>query len=95
MIEWFPLSDTRWLDGRDLVLLYRGMEVQGRFCKGIWSNHFEYGREYDGAVWSCVDDEITIEIEELGEVENWYHPQVTHWRDLSPRPIGFANQPSD
>jgi hypothetical protein len=95
VIEWFPLTDTRWQDGHDVVLLYRGMEVQGRFCEGRWTNHFENGPEYDGAVWSCVDDEITIEIEEMGDTEDWYHPGVTHWRELSPRPIGFAEPPQD
>lgn len=89
-LTWKKLSeDTSWIDGRDIILLAHGMEVQARYCKGEWSFSLETisGEEYDGAVWSCFDDEFQIEIEEIGyDPSNWCHGQATHWRELTERP---------
>lgn len=84
------MSETSWLDGRDIVLLYHGMEVQARYCEGQWTPQSpiaDADAEYDGAVWSCVDDEFQIEIEEVSPFAyEWSHNGVTHWRELTPRP---------
>lgn len=86
-LAWRPISDTVWHDGRDVVLLANGMEVQARFCPGEWSEDTLVSpREYSGAVWSCFDDAFQFEIEELShEPSEWWHGEVTHWRELTPK----------
>lgn len=85
---WRPLSDTAWLDGRDIVLLAHDMEVHARFCPGEWSDDTPNSpAEYSGAVWSCFDDQFQIEIEEISpNPTDWHHGQATHWRYLTTRP---------
>lgn len=85
---WHPLSDTRWLDGRDVILLAHNMEVQARYCAGEWSDDTPINpREHNGAVWSCFDDEFQIEIEEVSpDPTEWWHGPATLWRELTPRP---------
>ena len=88
-MDWKELSeDTSWIDGRDLVLLAYGMEVEARYSGGSWSEDTPINpAEYDGAVWVCFDDKFQIEIEEItSNPANWNHGQATHWRDLTPRP---------
>lgn len=86
-LQWHKLSENlAWKDGRDLVLLAHGMEVQARYCKGEWQYHLE-GKEYDGPVWSCFDDEFQIEIEDCDiDPALWHHGPATHWRELTERP---------
>ena len=92
-MTWQPLSNTAWLDGRDVVLPASNMEVQARYCPGEWSDGTPINpREYSGAVWSCFDDEFQIEIEiEIEEISRdpaeWHHGTATHWRDLTSRPL--------
>lgn len=78
------------------VLLYHTIHgwVQGRYAKGEWSEHHEYGREYDGPVWVLGDDLEQAEVEEVigqdGLVE--YHDgRVTHYKPLPPVPEGLAS----
>lgn len=79
-------SDTAWIDGRDLVLFAYDMEVSARFCPGEWWYGHE-GSEYNGAVWSCFDDQFQIEIEEISDDPSiWHHGRATHWREPSPPP---------
>lgn len=81
-------EDTSWLDGRDIVLLARDMEVQARYCPGEWSDDTPISpAEYSGAVWSCFDDEFQIEIEECSDdPAKWEHHPATHWREPTERP---------
>lgn len=88
-LAWKTLSaDTSWLDGRDVVLLAYGMEVQARYCEGEWSEDTPISpREYSGAVWSCFDDEFQFVIEEIShDPSQWLHHPATHWRELTERP---------
>lgn len=90
---WKPIGvDTAWIDGRSVVLLAHGMEVTARYCAGRWSEDTPLSpREYDGAVWSCFDDEFQFEIEETGhDPVDWHHGPVTHWR----APLAAAPEPS-
>lgn len=87
---WIPLAaNTSWIDGRDIELLVHGMVVEGRYCPGEWSsgNPIDGGPEYSGAAFSCMDDALSYEIEEIGEEpKGWsFHP-ATHWREKTPRP---------
>lgn len=87
--KWRGISaDTAWLDGRDVVIRVRDMEVSARYCPGEWSDDTPITpREYSGAVWSCFDDKFQIEIEECSkDPKQWCHNGVTHWRNGSPRP---------
>lgn len=83
---WRPMSDTDWVDGRDVVLFAHEMEVAARFCKGEWSEDTPIApAEYSGAVWSAFDDAIQFEIEETGhDPAEWNHGPVTHWREPKP-----------
>lgn len=78
-----PMSDTAWLDGRDVVLSAHGMIVSARYCAGEWSDDTPINpREYNGAVWSCFDDEFQFEIEETGRgPSEWCHGPVVGWAD--------------
>lgn len=81
--SWKPMTDTRWIDGRDVVLLAQGMEISARYIPGEWSEETPLSpREYDGAIWCCFDDALQFEIEENStNPEHWVHHPVTHWRD--------------
>lgn len=89
-MTWYKINEnTDWIDGRDVELCAHGMIVQARYCPGEWAFSLETisGREYDGAVWSCFDDEFQIEIEEISRnPKNWGHHPATHWRNLTERP---------
>lgn len=88
MAVWKPLTDTSWLDGRDVILLAHDMEVQARYSPGEWSMDTPVSpSEYSGAAWVCFDDEFQFEIEEIShDPGTWHHWPVTHWRELSLRP---------
>jgi hypothetical protein len=93
--QWHPMERTDWFDGRDVVLLANGMEVQARYCPGEWSEDTPIAAaEYDGAVWSCFDDAFQFEIEEISsDPAVWCHGEATHWRELSPRPGSADTHP--
>lgn len=101
-VVWRSISeDTRWIDGRDVVLLANDMEVQARYCPGEWCDETPSSpREYSGAVWSCFDDQFQLEIEECSEdPSEWCHDGATHWRPISaiskPAPVaGNEDDPS-
>jgi hypothetical protein len=77
---------TAPLDGSDVLLLAHGMIVEARYCPGEWSEDTPLSpREYDGAVWSCFDDQFQFEIEEVShDPAEWCHGPVTHW---APKPL--------
>ena len=81
---WRDMTDTAWLEGKDVVLFVKGMEVSARYCPGEWTDHHE-GREYNGPVWSCFDDAFQLEIEETSpDAAEWFHDGATHWRLPTP-----------
>lgn len=84
MHGWRPLSDTQWLDGRDVLIKAHDMIVQARYSAGSWSNDTPIApAEYDGAVWVCFDDEFQFEIEEISnDPAIWHHGPVTAWMPL-------------
>lgn len=83
IVEWRPLSETAWLDGRDLLLCAYGMIVEARYSPGSWSEDTPIApAEYDGAVWVCFDDRFQIEIEEIcSDPAGWWHGQAVAWAD--------------
>jgi hypothetical protein len=81
---WRDMTDTTWLDGKDVVLFAHEMEIHARYCPGEWTDHHE-GREYNGSVWSAFDDALQFEIEETSpNPEQWHHGRVTRWRIPTP-----------
>lgn len=64
-------------------------QVEAWFSPGEWSDHHEYGRQYDGAAWVCADDAFQIEVEEIPEAEGGpYHDgTATHWMPLPEPPL--------
>ena len=77
--EWRELhADTSWIDGRDVVLLAYGMEVQARYCPGEPVQCGLEAIEYDGAVWSCFDDKFQIEIEEISDDPAHHHSRAAN-----------------
>ena len=77
----YPMSDTAWIDGRDVIIFAHGMWVSARYCAGSWSEDTPISpREYDGGVWSCFDDQFQFEIEEIGsDPAIWEHGPVMGW----------------
>ncbi len=81
-MTWQPIA-TAPLDGTEILLYTERGIVQARFCPGEWHDYLE-GREYDGPVWSCVDDAFQIEIEETPD--GLLHGEATHWAPLPSPP---------
>ena len=50
-------------DATDILLKTNIGIVSAWFQKGHWIEHHEFGREYDGDIWVCYDDEFTLEVE--------------------------------
>lgn len=94
-VAWKPMTDTAWLDGRDVVLFAHDMEIHARYSPGEWSDDTPISpREYSGAVWSAFDDQVQFEIEEVSHNEDeWHHGPVTYWRE--PTPPLYAHPPAD
>lgn len=86
VVAWRPMTDTLWIDGRDVILQAHSMIVSARYCAGEWSEETSISaREYDGAVWSCFDDEFQFEIEEISDDPTlWEHGPVTGWLNALP-----------
>ena len=80
--HWQPMTNTAWLDGRDVELLAHDMVVSARYCGGEWTAETPVQpREYSGAVWSCFDDQFQFEIEEVSkDAAEWCHGPVKAWR---------------
>ena len=85
MSNW-RLIKTAPLDGSEILLLTTIGVTQARFHPGEWHDYLE-GREYDGAVWVCCDDQWQIEIEECSHnPAEWHHGIATHWQPMLERP---------
>lgn len=84
---WQPI-ETAPLDGTPVLLFIRGhCVVEANFSPGFWSDHHEYGREYNGPVWVCADDTFQVEVEEVPpEYGGMHHGQATHWMPLPAPP---------
>lgn len=78
MTEWQPM-ETALRDGTEILLLTTLGITQARFHPGEWHDYHE-GREYDGPVWVCCDDQWQIEIEETPD--GYYDGMATHWQPL-------------
>lgn len=90
-MEWQPIETALYqkdvYDGAEILLLTTIGITQARFDAGGWTENQE-GREYDGAVWVCCDDQWQIEIEDAGpEFADWYYGMATHWSRLPPPPV--------
>lgn len=94
-VAWKPMTDTAWLDGRDVVLFAHDMEIHARYCPGEWSDDTPISpREYSGAAWVAFDDQVQFEIEEINHnAAEWQHGPVTHWREPT-HPL-YAHPPTD
>lgn len=79
------------------ILVYHKVHgwMTARFCPGEWTNHHEYGREYNGPVWCFGDDVFQEEVEEYPQGE-FHDGQVTHWMPCpdSPHNLEFASAAS-
>jgi hypothetical protein len=69
---------------RPVLLLTKTGIVSAWFAPGEWTEHYEYGREYNGPVWVCNDDQFQIEVEEISQDPadddhngclGWYDPK--------------------
>jgi hypothetical protein len=87
MSEWMPI-ETAPRDGTDILVFHKiHGPMSARFCPGEWSEHYEYGPEYDGPVWCFGDGAFQEEIEEMDEHgSQLHHGPVTHWQPLPPAP---------
>jgi hypothetical protein len=83
MTEWKPI-ETAPRDGSEILILTSAGATQARFAAGEWHNYLE-GREYDGPVWVCCDDQWQIEIEDCG-IHGMNHGTATHWMPLPSLP---------
>jgi hypothetical protein len=87
---WRPII-TAPTDETVVLLLTRSGIVSGWRAPGVWSHGID-GSEYDGPVWSCLDDAVTFEIEEGSQGDGSdHHGSVTHWMPLPPLPEGHDN----
>jgi len=86
--SFFPMEDTRWIDGQDVILFAHDMIVSARYCAGEWSEDTPVSpREYSGSVWSCFDDQFQFEIEETHpDPHFWHHGPVKGWRPALAEP---------
>ena len=85
---WRPI-ETAPRDGRDVVILYQGEEVQARYFPGEYKVDHEGVDDSTGAIWCCVDDRLQIEVIEMKNETggmDYDESGVTHWRPLTPRP---------
>lgn len=71
---------TAPLDGSEILIKTIIGITQARFAPGEWHDYVE-GREYDGPVWVCCDDQWQIEIEDCGE-DGMHHGMATHWMEI-------------
>lgn len=77
---WNPMSIVPLVEDEQILLVtsYNGV-TEARFSPGYWTDHYE-GREYNGPVWVCGDDEWQIEIEETSEdTAEWRHGSAIGW----------------
>jgi len=79
---------TAPLDGSEILILTAVGATQARYAPGEW-HQYEEGREYEGPVWVCCDDQWQIEIEDCSRnPDEWHHGMATHWMPLPPEPKG-------
>lgn len=76
--DWQPMSSAP-RDGSDITVFHQTHgALTARFCPGEWTEHHEYGREYNGAVWCIGDDMDQEEVEEY-PVGEFHDGLITHW----------------
>ena len=86
-IDRFPFDDST----EKSWLLYHTAHgwMTGYYVRGTWSEHHEYGREYEGPVFVLGDDLHQVEVEEWptdeGVVEYYCGP-ITHFLPAVPEP---------
>lgn len=64
-IELRPMRDAPRDNETHILLKTTRGWVEGWFARGEWSEHHEYGPEYNGSVWVCADDTFQLEVEEM------------------------------
>jgi hypothetical protein len=88
-MEWKPI-ETVPRDGSQVLLFTKTHGVtEARFSAGEWSEHHEYGRQYDGPVWVCGDDAWQIEVEE--GPDGFHDGEATHWMPVMSPPVANAS----
>ncbi len=94
--------DVGWRDIKDaprdgtpiLVNCKTHGAISAVFLKGEWSEHHEYGRQYEGAIWVLGDDLAQVEVEEYPDGK--YHDgSLTHWQPLPPPPTDKTTDRGD
>lgn len=84
MSDWKPI-ETAPRDGTDILVFHKVHgPMAARFIAGEWSEHHEYGRQYDGPFWCFGDDQFQEEVEEEGH--KFHDGSVTHWMPLPEPP---------
>ena len=88
MTKWQPI-ETAPRDGTEILILTPLGVSQAWFSQGVWEDHHEYGPEYTGSLWVCLDDNVSFEVEEYKDESGkaaFCDDPIEHWMPLPEAP---------